>query len=140
MLFRSRERDELTALLPATRLLTLTGQGGVGKTRLALELARDAVPEYPDGVHVVELAAEPSGGAIGLRVAAAFSVRPADDEPVLDTLAVHLRRSRALLVLDNCEHVVENCAKLAVDLLSRCAGLRILATSREPLEIGRAHV
>jgi predicted ATPase/DNA-binding SARP family transcriptional activator len=132
---RRRELDELAALLPTTRLLTVTGQGGVGKTRLTLELARDAVPEYPDGVHVVELAAEPTGGEIDLRVAAAFSVRPADDEPVLDTLAGHLRRSRALIVLDNCEHVVENCAKLAADLLSRCTGLRILATSREPLGV-----
>jgi predicted ATPase/DNA-binding SARP family transcriptional activator len=137
---RRHELARLTAVLPTVRLLTVTGQGGVGKTRLALELARAAVPDHPEGVHVVELAAEPAGGSVSLRVAAAFALHPRDDEPVSHTLAAHLRLSRALIVLDNCEHVVESSAKLAAHLLSHCTGLRILATSREPLGVPGEHV
>ncbi|SDZ35840.1 Predicted ATPase [Amycolatopsis xylanica] len=125
---RRKELDALTARLGVTRLLTITGTGGAGKTRLALELAGDAVPDHPDGVHVVWLATETEGAAIADRIAAALELPPAE-------LVNRLKRGRRLLVLDNCEHLVDGCATVAGDLLSHCAGLRILATSREPLGV-----
>ncbi|MFD8493803.1 BTAD domain-containing putative transcriptional regulator [Amycolatopsis sp. NPDC059657] len=125
---RRRELDELIARLGVTRLLTITGTGGAGKTRLALELAGDAVPDHPDGVYVVWLAAETDGGAVADRIAAALELPSAQ-------LVNRLKRGRCLLVLDNCEHLVDGCATVAGDLLSHCAGLRIIATSREPLGV-----
>ncbi|HET9168097.1 MAG TPA: BTAD domain-containing putative transcriptional regulator [Actinospica sp.] len=137
---RRGELDRLAERLGRTRLLTLTGPGGSGKTRLALELARETAADYPDGVSVVELAASTGGAAVAERLAAALSVRARPDEPLLATLAAQLRTARALILLDNCEHVLDGCAELAAELLSRCAGLRVLATSREPLGVGGEQV
>jgi predicted ATPase/DNA-binding SARP family transcriptional activator len=132
---RRQELEELAGALGEARLLTITGTGGVGKSRLALELVRDTAADHPDGVYLVELAALAAGSAIDDRVAAALDVRPAVGEPLADVLAARLRSARALLVLDNCEHVIDSAAKLSAELLSQCSGLRILATSREPLGI-----
>jgi predicted ATPase/DNA-binding SARP family transcriptional activator len=132
---RRHELEALAAKLGETRLLTITGMGGVGKSRLALELIRDTAADHPDGVHLVELAALAAGSAIDDRVAAALNVRPSAGEPIADVLAARLRTARALLVLDNCEHVIDSAAKLAAELLSQSSGLRILATSRESLGI-----
>ena len=137
---RRRELDELAEILGRRRLLTLTGQGGVGKTRLALELARDTEPEHRDGAHLLELATSPPGSDVAERLAALLAVNATEGKPLLDALAEHLRPMRALIVFDNCEHLAENCARLSAELLARCPGLRILATSREPLGVDGEHV
>jgi predicted ATPase/DNA-binding SARP family transcriptional activator len=132
---RRRELEELAGQLGRTRLVTLTGPGGVGKTRLSLELARDTAADHPDGVYVVELGPAPAGSPVEDVVAAALTIRPNSGEPLVRTLARHLATARTLLVLDNCEHVIEQSAALAADLLAHCPGLRIVATSREPLGV-----
>jgi predicted ATPase len=152
---RRREVERLAAQLGSTRLLTLTGPGGSGKTRLALELARDTAIDHPDGVYVIELASSPVGGSVVDRIADALtsrtlahrprggltkSVRPRAEEPLITTLANHLRGRRALIVLDNCEHVIAKAAAVAAELLANCTGLRILATSREPLGVAGEEV
>jgi predicted ATPase/DNA-binding SARP family transcriptional activator len=127
--------EQLAGQLGRSRLLTVTGPGGSGKTRLALELARDIAIDHPDGVYVIELASAPDEGSIADRLATALSVRHRIDEPLVRTIATHLRDWRALVVLDNCEHLIDGCAAIAADLLAHCTGLRILATSREPLGV-----
>ncbi|HEY6380151.1 MAG TPA: BTAD domain-containing putative transcriptional regulator [Candidatus Dormibacteraeota bacterium] len=127
---------ELAAALRSARLLTLSGPGGVGKTRLALTLARRCLDSYPDGAWLVELSSVARGGAVAGAVAEVLGVRASPGEPLLDALASGLRSHRTLLVLDTCEHVVADCARLAERLLSTCSALTILATSREPLRIG----
>jgi predicted ATPase/DNA-binding SARP family transcriptional activator len=132
--------EQLATQLGRSRLLTVTGPGGSGKTRLALELARDTEIDHPDGVYLVELASALDDASIADRLAIALSARVRADEPLTHTLIAHLRDWRALIVLDNCEHLVDGCARLAAELLSNCAGLRILATSREPLGVTGEHV
>jgi predicted ATPase/DNA-binding CsgD family transcriptional regulator len=132
---RQAERGEVTRLLAGARLLTLTGPGGVGKTRLALEVAGRLVTEYPDGVWLVELAALADGTLVPQAVAAALRVAEVPGQPLRATLSAALRTRRLLILLDNCEHLVGACAELADRLLRECPALRILATSREPLGI-----
>nr|WP_255415720.1 BTAD domain-containing putative transcriptional regulator [Promicromonospora sp. AC04] len=132
---RRNELEHLADRLGRTRLLTLTGPGGAGKTRLAFELARDTEADHRDGVHVVELAASAPGSSVADRVAAAFGIRPRTNEPITQVLVAQLRGTRALIVLDNCEHLADDCARVTADLLAGCQGLRILATSREPLGV-----
>jgi len=115
------------------RLLTLTGLGGCGKTRLVLRVAADSQAHYPDGVWLIELAALADPALVAGAVAAVLGVREAPDEPVLTTLADALQPRRLLLVLDNCEHLVAACAEVATTLLRACPHLQILATSREAL-------
>ncbi|MEH1096534.1 BTAD domain-containing putative transcriptional regulator [Micromonospora sp. CPCC 205739] len=131
---RAEALTELRALLPRQRLVTLIGPGGVGKTRLATEAARER--SLPDGVHLVELAPLPAGdpgvaeqvlGALDLREAAGASVS------AVDRLSAGLRHRQLLLVLDNCEHVIEPVAALVGRLLRDAPGVTVLATSREPL-------
>jgi non-specific serine/threonine protein kinase len=117
------------------RLLTLTGPGGVGKTRLALQATATALPDYPDGAWLVALDALDDPALVPQAVAAALGVREEPGRPLLATLSDALRPRRLLVVLDNCEHLVDACARLADALLRACAGLRILATSREALGI-----
>ncbi|MEV4893304.1 BTAD domain-containing putative transcriptional regulator [Nonomuraea sp. NPDC055795] len=117
----------LLALAASARLITLTGSGGVGKSRLALEAARRLSDGFPDGAHLVELSASSESEVPGV-VAAALGLRD-------DQLAGALGTRRALLILDNCEHVVEPVAKLADLLLRAAPDLRVLATSREPLGV-----
>ena len=135
---RESELRELSELLPKTRLLTLTGPGGSGKTRLALRLARDALDRYPDGVRLVELAALAEAALVAKAVAAAVGVREGP-ESLIETLKQELRDAQLLLVLDNCEHLVGACAELAQTLLTGCEGVRILATSREPFGVAGEH-
>jgi predicted ATPase/DNA-binding SARP family transcriptional activator/DNA-binding CsgD family transcriptional regulator len=130
---RERELTEVKRALAMTRLLTLTGVGGSGKTRLALEVARDLVGVYPDGVWLVELAPLTEPGLIPQEVAEVLGVREQPGRPLVDTLAEALREKEVLLILDNCEHLVEGCARLVDRLLGSCPRLRVLATSREPL-------
>jgi predicted ATPase len=119
------------------RLLTLTGTGGCGKTRLALELASDVLPDFADGVWLVELAPLADGGLVAQAVVSALGVREQPGESLLATLIRALSTREALLVLDNCEHVIEICARVVEDLLDHCPRLRVLATSREGLRITR---
>jgi predicted ATPase/DNA-binding CsgD family transcriptional regulator len=156
---REREIAEARDLLETTRLLTLTGTGGVGKTRLGHEIAaglldpsassapapslrsRQALSAaegraFPDGVWVVELAVLTDSALVPQAVATVLEVREEADRPLTASLASALRAKRLLLVLDNCEHLIEACASLADTLLRACPELRILVTSRQPLGIG----
>ena len=130
---REREIADVKRLLATSHLLTLTGAGGCGKTRLAFQVAADAASAYPDGVWLAELAALTDPGLVPQAVASAVGVREAPGFSVTDTLVDYLRSRALLLVLDNGEHVVGNAAQLVDALLRRCSGVRILATSREPL-------
>src|SRR6266567_184623 len=134
---REWELQELRRLLSATRLLTLTGPGGVGKTRLALEVARNlqSSEAFADGVWFAGLAPLADAALLPQTAAAALGVREEPGRAVLETLQESLRARRLLLVLDNCEHLVEACADLADTLLHACPLLTILATSREALNI-----
>ncbi len=132
---QERELGETERDLAMTRLLTLTGPGGSGKTRLALEVARDCVGVYPDGVWLVELAGLSEGGLVAQKVAAALGVAEQPGRSITDTLVGALRDKRLLLVLDNCEHLIDAAARLVDALLDSCPRLRVLATSREPLEL-----
>ena len=132
---RERETLEVKQELATTRLLTLTGAGGSGKTRLALEVARDLVQAYPDGVWLVELAPLSEGALLPKAVAEALKVSERPQEPLADTLLEVLRDRRLLLVLDNCEHLIEATARLVDVLLDSCPRVRILATGREALGV-----
>jgi predicted ATPase/transcriptional regulator with XRE-family HTH domain/Tfp pilus assembly protein PilF len=135
--FVGRERDlgEVQALLSHAPLLTLTGAGGAGKTRLALAAAGELIGEYPDGVWLVELAALADPALVVQAVPTVLGLHEEPNRPLLATLIDHLKDRRLLLVLDNCEHLVESCAELATALLRSCLHLRILATSRETLAV-----
>jgi len=124
---------ECEALLASGRFLTLTGPGGAGKTRLALRLALRALPRHPAGVWFVDLSTVAEPTRVPLAVAAALSVREQPGVPLTHTLLERLRDSDSLLVLDNCEHVLEASRSLVMDLHAGCRGLTILATSREAL-------
>ena len=132
---REREMREVELALAMTRFLTLTGVGGSGKTRLALEVARDLVGAYPDGVWLVELAGLSEPSVVPQAVATILGVREQPDQPLLDTLLHALYDKEMLLVLDNCEHLIEDAARLAEALLDSCPRLRTLATSRESLGV-----
>src|SRR5215217_4736193 len=133
---REREMVEVKRTLAMTRLLTLTGAGGSGKTRLALETAKDLISAYQDGVWLVELAPLSEEDLVPQAVAKALGVPERPGEPLSDTLADALRGKGLLLIMDNCEHLIEATAHLADALLNGCPKLRILATSREPLGVG----
>jgi predicted ATPase/DNA-binding SARP family transcriptional activator/DNA-binding CsgD family transcriptional regulator len=132
---RERERIELKRELAMTRLLTLTGAGGTGKTRLAQEVARELVGAYPDGVWLVQLAGLSEPELVVQVVAATLGVRDRPGRTLGATLTEDLRTKDVLLVLDNCEHLIEAVASLTDELLGACPKLRVLATSREPLRV-----
>ncbi len=131
---RERECNEVRQLLSTTRLLTLTGAGGVGKTRLAIQAAGE-LEIFSGGITWVDFAALADGRLVAQEVANSLGVHEAPPEPLEGTLANHLRTGHLVLVLDNCEHLIHACAQLAERLLSACPHLKILATSREPLGI-----
>src|SRR6266702_4138398 len=135
--FVGRERDlaELALLLGEVRALTLCGPGGIGKTRLALRLACEIVPGFPDGAWLVELGDTEDPALVPLRVAAALGIREEPGRQLTETLADVLRPRRMVLILDTCEHVVDACATLVQQLLASCPSLRLIATSREPLRV-----
>ncbi|MGI8826159.1 MAG: ATP-binding protein [Chloroflexota bacterium] len=132
---RERELAEIKRILRRTRLLTLTGAGGSGKTRIALRVSADMVQSFPDGVWLAQLAPVADSALVPRTVAAALGVHGIPGKSLLATLTIALASRRLLLVLDNCEHVVGTTARLVEALLHACPYLRILTTSREPLRI-----
>ena len=131
---REDERFEVGAKLRRSRLVTLTGPGGIGKTRLALEVAAGAVEDYPDGVWMVSLEAV-TEGHVDRQIASVLGVKEPQGQSLLEHLGEYLRAKRLLLVLDNCEHLLEASAHAAGYLLRECAEVRVLATSRAALGI-----
>jgi len=132
---RQREIATVRSLASQTRLTTLCGAGGIGKTRLALEVAHDSLDEYADGVWLVEFASISDPQLIPQTVASALNLREERGRSITDAVASYLKSRNLLLVLDNCEHVIGAIAQLADILLRNCPNLRILATSRESLAI-----
>lgn len=132
---REKEIAEIRHWLTSTRLLTLTGAGGCGKTRLALQVAGTLQGEYPGGVRLVELAPLGDQALVAQAMAKALAIETLPGRDIVETLAEWLAPRRMVLVLDNAEHVLEACASLANSLLRRCAHLVIVATSRERLRI-----
>ncbi len=130
---RDAERRDLSEMLHEHRLLTLTGVGGVGKTRLALELARQHLDEFPDGVHLVDLSPLTDPAMVASSVAVAFGLKARSDPQ--DTLRDALRHRTALCLLDNCEHLLDGVAEIAELILDVAPGVRIVATSRAPLGV-----
>lgn len=132
---RERELRDAQAKLADTRLLTLIGPGGTGKTRLSLEIAADQLARFEDGVWLVELAPVADPAFLVSAIAAVFDVREAQGIPLIHLLVDYLRAKELLLVLDNCEHLVEACAHWADHLLHACPKVKIIASSREALGI-----
>src|SRR5579884_465818 len=132
---RDREVAEIRSLFTRTRILTLTGPGGSGKTRLALRVAADLRAGFPDGACLVQLAPLTDSTLVPRAVATALGVRGTAGRPLLATLVAALNSRRLLLVLDNCEHMIAAVASLVETLVAACPQLKILATSREPLRV-----
>jgi predicted ATPase/class 3 adenylate cyclase len=135
--FVGREREIAAALrrLESSRLLTLTGPGGSGKTRLALQLAASLIDRYSDGGWLIELASVTDSASVGVTIAAAMHVGERPGQSTSETLAAALRTRELLLILDNCEHLIAACAEVADTLLRACPNVVILATSREGLNV-----
>ncbi|MGH8910086.1 MAG: BTAD domain-containing putative transcriptional regulator [Egibacteraceae bacterium] len=132
---RRAELAHTRRLLGTSRLVTIIGPGGAGKTRLALQTAAATADEFRDGVWLVDLAPIRDAAGVALAVAAALGVRDQPARPITATLADYLHGAHTLLVLDNCEHLIDACADLAAALLAACPAVRILATSREALAV-----
>ena len=132
---REQERRVVADLLDRSALVTLTGSGGTGKTRLAAQVAADRLEEFPDGVWFVELAALSDPALVAQAAATAAGVREGANLPPSKALAEALRNQKSLLVLDNCEHLLQSCATLVDDLLRTSPRLKVVATSREPLGV-----
>ncbi len=133
---RERELVELRQLAFTARMLTLIGAGGIGKTRLAIQLAHELEREpNTANVSLIELASLLDGSLVAQAVATTLDIRERPDQPIAETIRDALRDTRLVLLLDNCEHLASTCAELAEDLLRNCPGLRIIATSRQPLGV-----
>jgi predicted ATPase/DNA-binding winged helix-turn-helix (wHTH) protein len=130
---RERELVEIKRLLPDKRLLTLVGVGGIGKTRLALQAAAEVMDAYRDGVWLVELGSIRDPLLVPTSVAQVLGVQERAGTPLADTLCAYLKSRQLLLILDNCEHLLEACAMLADSILRAGSQPTIMATSREPL-------
>ncbi|WP_349741338.1 hypothetical protein [Roseateles cavernae] len=132
---RERELGEIKQRLQQTRLLTLLGMGGLGKTRLSLQVADELRAEFPDGVWFLDLAPLRDGALVLAEAAQVLGVREEPGRPLLQTLSAHLKTRRALIVMDNCEHLLPACASLAHALLKTAPDVRLLASSREALHV-----
>jgi len=133
---RDRELEEVRALLRSSRLVTLTGAGGSGKTRLALQVAAELLDGSRDGVWLVELGAVTEEEALVPSIIDALGITVGPGRPILDGLLEVLAAQEALIILDNCEHLISMCAKAAEAILRRCPRVHVLTTSREPLGLG----
>src|SRR5438477_11066022 len=132
---RGRELADAKRLLEGTRLLTLLGMGGLGKTRLSLQIGADVLEKYPDGVWFVDLAPIRDPSLVPSATAQVLGVREEAGKPLMQTLCEHIKDHKLLFILDNCEHLVSACASVADALLRGAPQVRILATSREALHI-----
>jgi predicted ATPase/DNA-binding XRE family transcriptional regulator len=132
---REKEQDDLLNLIMKNRLVTVTGTGGIGKTRLSLQVGQKLLSEYPEGVWFIALEATSDPALVCKTVASVFNIQEGAERPVKEILVNTLCSKAAMLIFDNCEHVLEACATLIRVLLTNCPGLKIFATSREPLGI-----
>jgi non-specific serine/threonine protein kinase len=132
---RAQDTAEVARLLTMSRLVTLTGAGGCGKTRLAEHVARTTTAPIADDIWYVPLAALSDGALVPRAVASVLGLPEQPDQPVADSLVGYLAPLHGLLILDNCEHLLDACAQLTMTLLSACQDVRVLATSREPLNV-----
>jgi predicted ATPase/class 3 adenylate cyclase len=132
---RERELIELSQLLSKHRLVMLHGAGGIGKTRLSLQVAAEVMDDFPDGVWLVELAALNDARLVPQALASVLGVKEEPGRPVAEALFKYVKDRRLLIVLDNCEHLVQACADLAMHLLQSGPHVKVLASSREPLRI-----
>jgi len=132
---RERGQTEVRKLLGSSRLLTLLGMGGLGKTRLSLQVAADVLDEFPDGVWFVELASVHDARLVPQAVASVLGVMEDAGRPVIEAVVKFVRERELLLILDNCEHLIGACAELAQQLLRAGARLKLLASSREYLHV-----
>ncbi len=132
---RGSELFEIERLMATKRLVTLIAVGGAGKTRLALEVATRTLDAYPDGAWLVDLTPIREGHLVSRVFGSTLGVHERPRQPVGQTLTEHLRTRHLLLVVDNCEHVIEDCAALVEAILRSCPGIRVLATSREALRV-----
>ena len=130
---RQKEMKEIARLLSSSRLLTLSGSGGVGKTRLAIQTANESIRKFKDGVLWVGLAGLSDGNLILQEVTKALDIREISNEPLIETLKTYLKSKDMLLVIDNCEHLIRACAEYIEQLLAACPKLKILTTSIEVL-------
>jgi len=130
---RGRERAKVADLLAETRVVTLTGSGGCGKTRLAMVVSGDVAARFADGVRWVDLQAVSERGRVAPAVAEAVGVRERPGQALTDTLVEQLEERHLLLVLDNCEHLIQECSELVDNLITACPRVSLLATSRVPL-------
>jgi predicted ATPase/class 3 adenylate cyclase len=137
---RDDEIKTLRDALSASRLVTLTGVGGVGKTRLAIQLSADVVPEFPDGAWLCELAGADDSDAMIQLVAATLGVQPRPGTTLEGAIVEFLRAKELLLVLDNCEHVLDTAGRIAERVLGACPNVRVVATSREGLAVAGEQV
>jgi non-specific serine/threonine protein kinase len=133
---REKELAEVRALVGSSRLVTLTGAGGCGKTRLALQLAAGLLDGPGDGAWLVELAAVTSEDSVATAVSQALGIAAQPGRPALDTVLDALAPLELLIVVDNCEHLIGGCATAADAIVRRCPKVRLVATSREPLGVG----
>ena len=132
---REQEIDDIKGLLRSARLVTLTGAGGTGKTRLAMEVAKQIGEQFSDGVWLIDFVVLPEASLIVQAIATALGVREEPKRGLVQTLSDYLRPKKLLLLFDNCEHLISACALVADTLLQTCPQLQILATSREVLGI-----
>jgi len=132
---REKEQSDIMSLSTKHRLVTLTGLGGVGKTRLAMNVGEHAAGSYPNGVWLVELASVMNPSLVPLAVANTLGLRNDPQRQMIDMLCEYLREKNMLLILDNCEHLMDACATFIFALLRYCSHLHVLTTSREPLGV-----
>ncbi|HEY3477188.1 MAG TPA: BTAD domain-containing putative transcriptional regulator, partial [Anaerolineales bacterium] len=132
---REKEQNEVIKLISKKRLVTLAGAGGIGKTSLSSRVGRKLLAAYPNGVWFIALDSLSDPALLSQTVASVFGVREGTDRPLLEKLTDSLRTKAAMLIFDNCEHLLDACAQLVTALLTQCPNLKVLATSREPLGI-----
>ena len=132
---REKELRDLKARLPTARLITLLGMGGLGKTRLSLQVAAETMPSFPDGAWFIDLSAIRDPALVVAEAARVLDVSEEPGRPLLETLCAHLKPRRVLLILDNCEHLIDPAGDMVDALLRAVPEIRVIASSREPLDV-----